>query len=81
MNNHWFSLLERESYLASVVGRLTAKPIIAVPTSIGYVVNYQGLASSHNAKFLCAQCRRGKIDNRFGAEVLAHRINKGVSSK
>lgn len=65
-----------EGALASVIGGLVAKPIVAVPTSIGYGSNFKGLTP-----LLCMlnSCASGigvvNIDNGFGAGVLAHRIN------
>ncbi len=65
-----------EGALASVVGGLVDKPVIAVPTSIGYGANFKGLAP-----LLCMlnSCAGGiavvNIDNGFGAGVIAHRIN------
>jgi len=62
--------------LPSVVGGLVDKPIIAVPTSIGYGAGFQGLAPLLT---MLNSCSSGiavmNIDNGFGAGVLAHRIN------
>lgn len=66
-----------EGALASVVGGLTDKPVIAVPTSVGYGANFGGLSA-----LLCMlnSCASGvgvvNIDNGFGAGYLAHNINK-----
>jgi len=65
-----------EGALASVVGGLVAKPIIAVPTSVGYGANFNGLSA-----LLCMlnSCAAGisvvNIDNGFGAGRLASIIN------
>jgi NCAIR mutase (PurE)-related protein len=65
-----------EGALASVVGGLVAKPIIAVPTSVGYGANFNGLSA-----LLCMlnSCAAGisvvNIDNGFGAGRLASMIN------
>lgn len=65
-----------EGALASVIGGLVAKPIIAVPTSVGYGANFQGLSA-----LLCMlnSCAAGisvvNIDNGFGAGRLASIIN------
>ncbi len=63
--------------LPSVVGGLTAKPIIAVPTSIGYGVAFQGLAPLLT---MLNSCAAGigvvNIDNGFGAGYLASLINQ-----
>jgi NCAIR mutase (PurE)-related protein len=34
-----------EGALASVVGGLVAKPVLAVPTSVGYGANFQGMSA------------------------------------
>jgi NCAIR mutase (PurE)-related protein len=45
-----------EGALASVVGGLVSKPIIAVPTSCGYGANFKGIAPLH-AGYSCCQYR------------------------
>ncbi len=68
-----------EGALASVVGGLVTKPIIAVPTSVGYGANFKGLAPLLSMLNSCAAgVAVVNIDNGFGAGVLAHRINAGV---
>ncbi len=64
-----------EGALPSVVGGLTAKPIIGVPTSVGYGAHFGGLAP------LCAMlssCAAGltvvNIDNGFGAAMAMGRM-------
>lgn len=65
-----------EGALASVVGGLVDKPIIAVPTSIGYGANFRGLAPLLTMLNSCASgIAVVNIDNGFGAGVMAHRIN------
>lgn len=62
--------------LASVIGGLVSKPVIAVPTSVGYGANFQGLAPLLSMLNSCASgVAVVNIDNGFGAGVLAHRIN------
>lgn len=65
-----------EGALASVVGGLVTKPIIAVPTSVGYGANFKGLAALLS---MLNSCAAGvgvvNIDNGFGAGRLAHVIN------
>jgi hypothetical protein len=62
--------------LPSVVGGLVDKPIIAVPTSVGYGAAFQGLAPLLTMLNSCASgIAVMNIDNGFGAGVLAHRIN------
>ena len=66
-----------EGALASVVGGLTDKPVIAVPTSIGYGASFHGLAA---LLAMLNSCAAGvsvvNIDNGFGAGVLASKINR-----
>jgi NCAIR mutase (PurE)-related protein len=62
--------------LPSVVGGLVDKPVIAVPTSVGYGAGFQGLAPLLTMLNSCATgIAVMNIDNGFGAGVLAHRIN------
>jgi len=62
--------------LPSVVGGLVDKPVIAVPTSVGYGAGFQGLAPLLTMLNSCASgIAVMNIDNGFGAGVLAHRIN------
>jgi hypothetical protein len=66
-----------EGALASVVGGLTDKPVIAVPTSIGYGASFQGLAALLSMLNTCAEgVAVVNIDNGFGAGYFAHLINK-----
>jgi NCAIR mutase (PurE)-related protein len=66
-----------EGALASVLGGLVNKPIIAVPTSVGYGANFQGLAALLT---MLNSCSAGisvvNIDNGFGAGYIASMINK-----
>jgi NCAIR mutase (PurE)-related protein len=65
-----------DGVLPSVVGGLVAKPVIAVPTSIGYGASFHGLAALLTMLNSCAAgVAVVNIDNGFGAGVLAHRIN------
>lgn len=65
-----------EGALPSVVGGMTDKPIIAVPTSIGYGTSLGGLTALFA---MLNSCVPGiavmNIDNGFGAGCLAHKIN------
>jgi len=64
-----------EGALASVVGGLTRKPVIAVPTSIGYGANFGGVAALLSMLNSCASgVGVVNIDNGFGAAALAHSI-------
>lgn len=66
-----------EGALASVVGGLVDKPVIAVPTSVGYGANFGGLAALLTMLNSCASgVGVVNIDNGFGAGYLASMINK-----
>ena len=66
-----------EGALASVVGGLTDKPVIAVPTSVGYGTNFGGVAALLTMLNSCASgIGVVNIDNGFGAAMLASSINK-----
>ena len=66
-----------EGALASVVAGLVARPVIAVPTSVGYGANFGGLAALLG---MLTSCAGGvgvvNIDNGFGAACLASLINQ-----
>lgn len=65
-----------EGALASVVGGLVNRPVIAVPTSVGYGANFEGLAALLSMLNACAAgIGVVNIDNGFGAGRLAHLIN------
>ncbi|MGN6370011.1 MAG: nickel pincer cofactor biosynthesis protein LarB [Phycisphaerae bacterium] len=68
-----------EGALPSVVGGLTGTPVIAVPTSVGYGANFQGLSALLGMLNSCAAgvCVMN-IDNGFGAAHLAARINARI---
>ncbi|WP_430886061.1 nickel pincer cofactor biosynthesis protein LarB [Fusibacter sp. JL216-2] len=66
-----------EGALASVLGGLVNKPIIAVPTSVGYGANFGGLAALLSMLNSCASgVSVVNIDNGFGAAYNASIINK-----
>jgi pyridinium-3,5-biscarboxylic acid mononucleotide synthase len=66
-----------EGALASVVGGLIDKPVIAVPTSIGYGASFGGLAAMLGMLTSCASnVTVVNIDNGFGAANVANLINK-----
>ena len=66
-----------EGALASVVGGLTDKPVIAVPTSVGYGASFGGIAALLSMLNSCASgVSVVNIDNGFGAGVLASKINR-----
>ncbi len=65
-----------EGALASVVGGLVDKPIIAVPTSTGYGATFGGVSALLTMLNSCATgIAVVNIDNGFGAGCMAHRIN------
>ena len=64
-----------EGALPSVVGGLTAVPVIAVPTSVGYGAAFAGVAALLGMLNSCASgVTVVNIDNGFGAAFAAHRI-------
>lgn len=66
-----------EGALASVVSGLVAKPVIAVPTSVGYGASFKGIAP---LLAMLNACSPGvavvNIDNGFGAGYFAAMINR-----
>lgn len=65
-----------EGALPSVVGGLVDKPVIAVPTSVGYGASFGGIAALLAMLNSCASgVATMNIDNGFGAGYMAHMIN------
>ena len=65
-----------EGALATVIGGLTSCPVIAVPTSIGYGANFNGLSALLSMLNSCSSnVSVVNIDNGFGAGYLASIIN------
>ena len=65
-----------EGALPSVVAGLVSRPVIAVPTSIGYGANFGGLAALLGMLNSCASGMTVvNIDNGFGAAFAASQIN------
>ena len=66
-----------EGALASVMGGLVSRPVIAVPTSVGYGANFHGLSALLT---MINSCANGiavvNIDNGYGAGYLATQINR-----
>lgn len=66
-----------EGALGSVIGGLVDKPVIGVPTSVGYGANFQGISALLS---MLNSCSSGisvvNIDNGFGAACQASLINK-----
>jgi len=71
-----------EGALPSVVGGLVNRPVIAVPTSVGYGSHFGGLAA---LLAMLNSCASGitvvNIDNGFGAGFAASQINALVAEK
>ena len=69
-----------EGALASVIAGLVDVPVVAVPTSVGYGANFNGLSALLT---MLNSCAAGigvmNIDNGFGAGYLASQINKGFA--
>lgn len=66
-----------EGALPSVVGGLVDKPVIAVPTSVGYGVAMGGMAALMGMLTSCASnVTTVNIDNGFGAAHVATLINR-----
>lgn len=69
-----------EGALASVVGGLVDKPVIAVPTSIGYGASFGGVSALLTMLNSCASnVAVVNIDNGFGAGYIASIINRSIS--
>ncbi len=65
-----------EGALPSVVGGLVDKPVIAVPTSVGYGASFGGIAALLGMLNSCASgVTVVNIDNGFGAGYAASQIN------
>ncbi len=66
-----------EGALASVIGGLVSRPVIAVPTSVGYGANLHGLSALLT---MINSCANGiavvNIDNGYGAGYMATQINR-----
>ena len=70
------SIAGMEGALASVIGGLVDCPVIAVPTSVGYGANFQGVSALLSMLNSCASgVSVVNIDNGFGAGYLASMIN------
>jgi hypothetical protein len=66
-----------EGALASVVAGLVDRPVVAVPTSIGYGASFNGLSALLTMLNSCAPgVAVVNIDNGFGAGYMAHLINR-----
>lgn len=66
-----------EGALASVIGGLVKNPVIAVPTSVGYGANLNGLSALLTMVNSCANgISVVNIDNGYGAGYIATQINR-----
>ena len=66
-----------EGALPSVVGGLVARPVIAVPTSVGYGASFGGVAALLGMLNSCANgVSVVNIDNGFGAGQMAAMLNR-----
>ncbi len=65
-----------EGALASVVGGMVNRPVVAVPTSVGYGASFHGLAALLSMLNCCAPgVAVMNIDNGFGAGYFAAIVN------
>ena len=66
-----------EGALPSVIGGMVSRPVVAVPTSVGYGANFGGLSALLT---MINSCANGiavvNIDNGFGAGYLATQMNR-----
>ena len=71
-----------EGALASVLGGLVDKPVIAVPTSVGYGASFGGVSALLT---MINSCANGiavvNIDNGYGAGYIATQINRMAGEK
>lgn len=71
-----------EGALGGVIAGLVDKPVIAVPTSIGYGANFGGVSALLTMLNSCAEgLSVVNIDNGFGAGYLATQINRLACNK
>jgi hypothetical protein len=69
-----------EGALPTVVSGLSGKPIIAVPTSVGYGTAFDGMTALHAMLSSCSPTVTVvNIDNGFGAAVAATVINRQIN--
>ena len=68
-----------EGALASVIGGLVSKPVLAVPTSVGYGASMHGLSALLTMLNSCANgIATFNIDNGYGAGYMASQINLAI---
>ncbi|MFP5351798.1 MAG: nickel pincer cofactor biosynthesis protein LarB [Actinomycetota bacterium] len=70
-----------EGALASLVGGITASPVVAVPTSVGYGASFEGMAA---LLAMLNSCSAGiavmNIDNGFGAAMFSLRLLRAAAA-
>ena len=75
--NDFIAVAGMEGALASVLGGLVSRPVIAVPTSVGYGASFHGLSALLT---MINSCANGvavvNIDNGYGAGYIATQINR-----
>ena len=60
-----------------MVAGLVDVPVIAVPTSVGYGANFEGVSALLTMLNSCGKGRKGvNIDNGYGAAYVATQINR-----
>jgi hypothetical protein len=68
-----------EGALASVIGGLVSKPVLAVPTSVGYGASMHGISALLTMINTCANgVATLNIDNGYGAGYMASQINRAI---
>lgn len=68
-----------EGALPTVLAGLTAAPIVAVPTSVGYGTSFEGITALLSMMSSCAPgISVVGIDNGYGAACAAHRILRSI---
>lgn len=73
------ALAGMDGAMISVIGGLTSRPVIGVPTSVGYGVSAQGTTALNS---MLTSCSPGvvvvNIDNGYGAACAASRVLRGM---
>jgi pyridinium-3,5-biscarboxylic acid mononucleotide synthase len=76
------SIAGMEGALTSVVAGLVSAPVIGVPTSVGYGVNFAGVAPLLTMLNSCASgVTVVNIDNGYGAAVFAHLVLRQIKER
>lgn len=79
--NSMVAVAGMEGALGSVLAGLVEVPVFAVPTSIGYGVNFRGLSALLTMLNSCAEgLAVMNIDNGFGGGYLAAQVNRLATS-